>query len=166
MLKANMKAFRHLGECGSPGRAQSSKTDLEGRERDLLMKVFWFLVVGVWAAGTVWAFPPGHQPFLEDSRPDAYELQTIYAGEMLRIGDEPVFYVHNILTFDQGRVRVANKLHPGFPLIQWDQNEIHSDPQAFDWKEPVGSETTLLMEEQKRHAIALGEIGLPQMTER
>jgi len=84
-----MKAFRHLGECGSPGRAQSSKTDLEGRERDLLMKVFWFLVVGVWAAGTVWAFPPGHQPFLEDSRPDAYELQTIYAGKMLRIGDEP-----------------------------------------------------------------------------
>ncbi|NCD25960.1 MAG: hypothetical protein EOL86_10290 [Deltaproteobacteria bacterium] len=66
------------------------------------MKNFWVLVAGVIAAGTVWAFPPGYHPFPEDSRPDAYELQTIYAGKMLRIGDEPVFYVYNILTFDQG----------------------------------------------------------------
>lgn len=268
------------------------------------MKVFWFLVVGVWAAGTVWAFPPGYNPFPEDARPEPVELQNIYAGKMLRIVEEPdqsavfrdegdgqervvrlwiagdnelqmsleiagekringlplgdtgwalhriygadlnrdgvedyvvqswsggcgraasrtpmcfvlsngdgytanetvtyygrsenfvlldgkpcfvnvmdadggpsqdgfahSYYVQNILTFDKDRVRVANELHPGFPRIQWDQNEIHTDPRAFEWKEPLGSETTLLTDGQKQNLFeyAAKEIGLTQVVER
>jgi hypothetical protein len=60
------------------------------------------------------------------------------------------FFVFNILTFDKGEVRVGNTLHPGFPMIQLDHNEIQSDPKAFDWKDPVGSETTLLKDERKQ----------------
>ena len=66
------------------------------------------------------------------------------------------FYVHNILAFAGGEVRLDNFRHPGFPLIQWDQNAIdhNNDPRSFDWKEPFGSETALLSDEQKRQLLS------------
>lgn len=67
------------------------------------------------------------------------------------------FYIHNVLTFAGGEVRVDNSLHPGFPMIQWDQNAIdhNNDPRAFEWEEPMGAETTLLNEEQKKYLLAM-----------
>ena len=55
-----------------------------------------FRQLGVWVglavlmmARMAWAFPPGYNPFPEDARPEPVELQTIYAGKMLRIVEEP-----------------------------------------------------------------------------
>lgn len=66
------------------------------------------------------------------------------------------FYVHNILAFAGGEVRLDNALHPGFPVIQWDQNAIdhNNDPRAFEWKEPLGAETALLSDEQKQQLLS------------
>ena len=40
-------------------------------------------------------------------------------------------------------------------MTQWDQRAIdhNDDPRAFDWKESVGSETTLLTDGQKQDLL-------------
>ncbi len=55
-----------------------------------------------------------------------------------------------------------NSLHPAFPMIQWDQHAIdhNDDPTAWEWKEPMGSETTLLSESQKRQLLARVQEGI------
>lgn len=70
------------------------------------------------------------------------------------------FYVHNLLTFAGGNVQVDNSVHPAFPVTQWDQNAIHQDSGAFERKESVGSETTLLTDEQRArlHGESIREI--------